>query len=235
MIGFFQTFCLYAFFYISMNSMRASTGAIIQGLDPLVTALIAHFFMPGDRLNFRRLISMFLGGISVLMVTAAGRGSLPQGGDETFGIILMGLALISNATAVILVARSSDDVDPFILTSAQLAIGGLFLLVAGLATEGVPRSVPPWYFFPALLWLSGITSGGFSIWYYLLKVRKETVSYITVWKFLIPVAGPLLAWIFIGNDQPSLLTFGGMFVTALAIMLFYSKKAEKPIPEREEA
>ena len=233
MVAVFQTFGLYAFFYSSLDNMRASTGAIINGLGPLVTALIAHFFMPGDRLSFRRLMSLVLGVLSVFLVTAAGKGSLPQGGDETFGILLMAGSLIVNGIAVVLVARSSDDVDPFILNSAQLTTGGLLLLFSGVLVEGLPRVAPPWYFYPALLWLAGVTSGGFSIWYYLLKVRKEAVSYITVWKFLIPVAGPLLTWIFIGNDKPSLLTFGGMFLTALAIMLFYSRKAEIPAVGKE--
>ncbi len=235
LIGFFQTFGLYAFFYLSLNAMRASTGAILNGLGPLATALSAHFFLPGDRLNRRRLFSMLLGVLSAALITLSGQKGGGGAGNETFGIILMGFSLLSNAAAMVLVARSSDDMDPFILNSAQLTLGGLLLLFSGLIFEGVPAVMPPWYFFPALIWLVGVTSGGFSIWYYLLKIRKEPVSHITVWKFLIPVAGPVLSWIFIGNDKPGILSLAGMTLTAFSIMLFYSKGPLGKILKKERA
>ena len=221
MIGFFQTFLLYSFFYLSLDNMRGSTGAIVNGLGPLATAVIAHFFMPGDRLNFRRLFSLCMGVLSVVLITWSGivPGSTR---NETFGIMLMMISLLANASAVVIVARTPDKLDPFVLNSAQLICGGTMLLIAGLLTGGVPAVAPPPLFYAGLFWLVCVTSGGFSIWYYLLKIRKEPVSHVTVWKFVIPFCGSLLSWIFIGNDSPDLISICGMLLTSVSIMLFYS-------------
>ena len=162
LIGLFQTFGLYSLFYFSLNNMRASTGAILNGLGPLVTALMAHFFMPGDRLTSRKFLSMLLGVASVVLVSGSGmatRGSVDSG--ELMGILLMSASLLVSGTAVILVARSSDELDPFILNSVQLTFGGLLLLSAGILTGALPRSIPPVHFYFALIWLVGVTSGGF--------------------------------------------------------------------------
>ncbi len=223
LVGFFQTFLLYSLFYLSLDNMRGSTGAIVNGLGPLMTALIAHFFMPGDRLSFRRLFSLCLGVLSVVLITWSGivPGSTK---NETFGIMLMMISLLANAGAVVIVARTPDRLDPFVLNSAQLFSGGTMLLLAGVLTGGLPAAVPPSLFYAGLLWLVCVTSGGFSIWYYLLKIRKEPVSHVTVWKFVIPFSGSLLSWIFIGDDSPDLISVGGMLLTSVSIMLFYSGK-----------
>ena len=49
--GFLQTFLLYSFFFNSLIYMRASTGAIVNGLGPLVIAVTAHFALAGNKLK----------------------------------------------------------------------------------------------------------------------------------------------------------------------------------------
>lgn len=221
-IGFFQTFLLYALFFSSLTSMRASTGALINGLNPLVTAVIAHFFMPGDRLNSRRFFSLVIAVSSMALITLSGMDPGGSAISETGGILLMVGALLSSAAATVIVARTSDDLDPFVLTSSQLTFGGVTLLFVGLVKEGLPEIAPPPLFYIALIWLVFVTAGGFSIWFYLLKIRKEPVSHLTIWKSLVPVSGSVLSWILLKNDSPSLFSVCGMVLTAFSIMLFYA-------------
>lgn len=229
LVGLFQTFMLYSFFYLALDNMRGSTGAIVNGMGPLVTALIAHFFLPGDRLNARRTISMILGVFSVFLITWSGVSASGTAINESRGIALMMFSLVANAAAMVLVAKTSDELDPFILNSAQLMVGGIMLvasgLVTGLVSGNLPDQWPPFIFYMALIWLVCVSSIGFSIWYYLLKIRKEPVSHVTVWKFLVPVSGSILSWIFMKNDSPDFPSLCGMVLTAIAITLFYSKKA----------
>jgi drug/metabolite transporter (DMT)-like permease len=131
-------------------------------------------------------------------------------------------ALVSGAMASVLVSRSPDDLDPFILNAAQLTLGGVGLLaLAALRGEAPYHGLPGLGFWLAMLWLMLVTGGGFSIWYYLIKVRKESLSEMAVWRFLIPLGGAVFSWIFLSGDTPALLSLGGVLLTALSIILFY--------------
>jgi len=221
-VGFFQTFLLYGFFFLSLDRMRASTGAIVNGGGPLLTAVIAHFLLPGDRLSRRRFFSLMSGVAGMVLVTWSGGRTEGAAAGEAAGILLMIAGMTAGSLASVIVARSPESIDPFVLNSAQLIFGSSGLLAAAFLTGSVPSEMPPPIFFGALVWLIAVTGGGFSIWYYLLKVRKEPVSYITVWKFLIPVSGALISWGFIHNDSPTLYSLGGMVLTGFSIFLFYS-------------
>jgi drug/metabolite transporter (DMT)-like permease len=141
--------------------------------------------------------------------------------SEVKGIILMLGGLIAGAVASVVVSKSADTLDPFILNTGQLIIGSLGLLGAAFIKGDHFYGIPTLGFWVSLVWLMTVTGGGFSIWYYLLKIRKEALSEMAVWRFLIPLGGAVLSWIFMKNDNPDLLSFGGMSLTALSIFLFY--------------
>ena len=235
-IGFLQTFGLYSFFFTSLTMMRASTGAIVNGLGPLIVACAAHFLLPGNRLKGRQFLCLLLGVCGVILVTLQSRSAGSAGESELKGILMMFGALLSGTIGSVLVSKSSDDLDPFILNAAQLTLGGLGLLaVAFFRAEAPYHGMPGLSFWLALLWLMVVTGGAFSIWYYLLKVRKEALSKMAVWRFLIPLAGAVFSWILIPGDHPALLSVAGVFVTALSIILFYREPRQilQPVDQGE--
>ncbi|MDC7240000.1 MAG: DMT family transporter [Spirochaetales bacterium] len=221
LVGFFQTFSLYALFFYSLTMMRASTGAIVNGIGPMVVALGAHFFLPGSRLRVRQFLCLVLGAAGVVLVAVSGTAS-GSAEPEYAGILLMFMSLLVGATASILVAKSSSDLDPFLLNAGQLTAGGLGLLLFALILGDRPYDgIQVFHFSLALGWLVFVSAAAFSIWYYLLKVRKEALSSMAVWRFLIPVSGAALSWIFMADDSPDLLSAAGMALTGFSIYQFY--------------
>jgi drug/metabolite transporter (DMT)-like permease len=53
----------------------------------------------------------------------------------------------------------------------------------------------------------------------LLKKPGVKVSDLNMWKFLIPVAGAILAWTILPGESPDLLSVLGMVVTAIALVI----------------
>ena len=158
--------------------------------------------------------------------TGADYGTQHLNFSELKGILLMLGGLVAGAFASVVVARSPDKLDPFVLNAGQLITGSMgLLLVAYIRGDQFYNGIPSAGFWFSLLWLVIVTSGGFSLWYYLLKIRKEALSEMAVWKFLIPLGGAVLSWIFIQDDNPDLLSFAGMCLTALSIFLFYRTSA----------
>jgi drug/metabolite transporter (DMT)-like permease len=52
LIAFLQVILQYSLFYMGVSMLPASISAMIVGSSPLFVALVAHFFLPGDRMNW---------------------------------------------------------------------------------------------------------------------------------------------------------------------------------------
>lgn len=227
-VSLFQTLLLYSCFFLSMSMVEASTGAIVNGMSPLIGALMAHFFLKGsgNTLTVRKLLS-FLVAVSGIVLITVGKGDLTTlgGRQEILGIVLMLTGSICGAIASIYIARKRSPINPVLLNSTQISIGGVFLLSVSFLTEGVNLSIftnPVPEFFIALVYLSFLSATAFSIWFYLLKDRAVPVTTLSIWKFIIPVAGALFSWIIIPGESPDLLSLGGMGAAALAVLIFFS-------------
>lgn len=228
-VALFQTVLLYSFFFLSMNMVEASTGAIVNGISPLVAALMAHFFLKGsgNRLNMRKIISFFIAVSGIILITV-GKGDLSTigGRQEILGIILMLTGSICGAISSIYIVKKSSPINPVLLNSTQISIGGLFLLTVSFFTEGVNFSVftdPHFEFFIALIYLSLLSAVAFSIWFYLLNNRAVPVTTLSIWKFIVPVGGAIFSWILIPGESPDPVSLGGMATTAVAVIVFFSK------------
>jgi drug/metabolite transporter (DMT)-like permease len=69
LISVFQTFLLYAFFYVGMTMVSGALGAIVIGASPLTIAITAHFVMPDDRMTSVKTFSLLLGLIGVMVIS----------------------------------------------------------------------------------------------------------------------------------------------------------------------
>lgn len=227
-VSLFQTVLLYSFFFLSMSLVEASTGAIVNGLSPLIGALMAHFFLKGkgNRLDMKK-ISSFLIALSGIIALTIGKGDLStfSGRRQILGIVLMLSGSICGAVASVYIARRKSPINPVLLNSTQISLGGLFLFILSLVTEGDNFSLfsdPQPEFFAALIYLSCLSATAFSIWFYLLKDREVPVTTLSIWKFIIPVGGAIFSWMIIPEEGPDPVSIAGMGATALAVILFFA-------------
>ncbi len=222
-----QTFLQYALFYTGIDKVPGSVAAIVIGSGPLFVALVAHYFMPNDKITWKKGgIIMF--GIAGIVLVSLGRGGANTGTVQLIGIIiLIGNNIVSGITNVI-IALDKKNVPPMILSSGSMIIGGLLLFLFSIPVEGIHFSPkPPEYYF-SLAWLSILSAVAISIWVTLLKRPEIVVSDLNLWKFLIPVAGALLAWIILPEETPDWITVTGMLITGSSlIFLNLLNKASK--------
>ena len=220
-IALFQTFILYGLFYLGMTLIPGALAAMVIGASPLVTAVLAHYCMTGDRLSPLKGGSLMLGlsGVAVLSLSRQPWVSA-TGLAEVVGIGVLLLANVAGALGNILVARHKAELDPVFLNSAQLFIGGLGLLLLSLLLEVQPSQPLPWSYYAALGWLAFLSAAAFSIWFVLLRRPGVRVSELNLWKFLIPVCGALFSWLLLPEEGPSQWPVLGMLCIAAAIVSF---------------
>ncbi|OPL14091.1 MAG: hypothetical protein AVO34_06235 [Firmicutes bacterium ML8_F2] len=220
-IALFQTFILYGLFYFGMTLIPGALAAMVIGASPLVTAVMAHYCMKGDRLSPLKGGSLLLGlgGVAVLSLSRQPWVSA-TGLAEVAGIGVLLLANVAGALGNILVARHKTELDPVFLNSAQLFIGGLGLWLLSLPLEAPLASNLPWAYFAALGWLAFLSAAAFSIWFILLRRPGVQVSELNLWKFLIPVCGALFSWQLLPEEGPSLWPVVGMLFIAAAVIIY---------------
>lgn len=220
-VSFFQTFLLYALFYLGITLVSGAVTAIIIGASPLVAALLAHYCMGNDSLTPAKVFSLGLGvaGVIVLCVSREPWSS-PAGLKEFGGIMLLLLSTVSSIYGNILVARDKKHMEPVMLNSIQIFLGGFFLFLLSLPLEGLPRKILPLEYYAVLLWLAALSAIAFSLWFVLLRRPGIRVSEVNIWKFIIPVFGAALSWLLLPGESPTVSSVAGMLSIALSIILF---------------
>lgn len=218
-LSFFQTFLLYGLFYMGMTMVSGAVGAIVVGSSPLFTAIIAHYCMTDDRMTVYQTASIMSGIIGVCVISMSRQPWLSSGWREFTGILILILGNMSCAIGNVIVAKDRQNINPLILNSSQIFLGGGFLFLISLPLEGMPNFVYPLKFYLVLLWLAVISAAAFSLWFVLLKRPEVKVSELNIWKFIIPVSGATLSWIMLPGESPNRMLVIGMIFIALSIVI----------------
>lgn len=221
LIAFLQVVLQYSLFYMGVNLVPASISAMIVGSSPLFVALIAHFSVATDRMNWIKTASIFLGIAGVAIITL-GRKSLPSGAEIALpGVLFLILNNLASGVTNVVVSRTKHTISPMILTSSSLFIGGIVLFLISFPFEGIPEQTFPAEYFIALGWLSFLSAAAITIWNTLLRRPSVKVSELNIWKFLIPVSGALLSWIILPDEKPDLTSVTGMLLIGVSLVVLY--------------
>ncbi|MGV8093445.1 MAG: DMT family transporter [Mangrovibacterium sp.] len=231
-IALLQTVIQYMLFYSGVDLLPASIAAMITGSSPLFVSIVAHFSFKDDRMSWLKVLSILMG-VAGVAVISLGRSHLPSGAViSLLGVTLLLANNFFSGWANVLVAKRPRQISPIVLSSSSLFFGGIGLIIISIPFEGYGlKAVAPEYF-AALAWLSFLSAATFAIWYTLLQRSDVKVSQLNMWKFLIPVAGAVLSWILIPNEEPDWISVSGMLVIA-ASLLFNSYSNRKKITSAE--
>ncbi len=223
LIGLMQTFLQYALFYTGIDMVPGAVGAIVIGSGPLFIAVVAHFFVPGDKINMKKAMIILFGLSGVVLVSLGRHGEAAGESLKLIGIlILVGNNIISGISNVI-IALEKKKIPPLVLSSASMIFGGGLLFLFSIPVEGWSPSVKPLPYYLSLGWLSILSAVAISLWVTLLKKPGIMVSELNMWKFLIPVVGAILAWILLPDESPDWISIAGMIITGVAL-IFISRQ-----------
>lgn len=173
--------------FLSPGRTGAGVAAVLGNLQPVIVPALAAMFL-GERMSGGKWAALLLGlAGGVLIATPAFAG--PAGVD---GPLLALAASLGLAASAIIVKRMQPHLDVLRLTAWQLIVGSLPLLLVSAVTES--RFAITWNssFLGILLFLAlPGTAVANAIWYWL--IRQGDVGRLTMFFFLVPVLGLLLA------------------------------------------
>lgn len=223
-VSLLSTVIVYALFYLGISMGSASTTAIVVGGGPLFIAIMAHLFMPDDKITLRKALSLLIGLGGIWAIAMSRYRDETSGPAAFWAVFLLIGSNVSGGLGNILIAKSRRDINPLTLSALQLTLGGAALFLISMAVEPMDTALKPLPYYGALLYLSLLSAGAMTIWFSLLSRPGIKVSEINIWKFIIPVAGALLSWTLLKDEHPDWGQLLGMAAIAVALVLMHYKR-----------
>jgi drug/metabolite transporter (DMT)-like permease len=196
--------------FLALDLTAVSRAVVIFYTMPVWLALMAHVWLPGERLNRVRMAGLVLAfagtAIAILDRSHEGGGTASLTGD----LLALGGALGWAGTAFMTKVTAMRRVGPEMQLFWMVAVSAPVLLLAAPFFGPLVRDLQPMH----LVWLafmsSVVVAGGFIAWLWLLSIYPAAT--VASFSFLTPVLSLGLGWLVLGE------TLGPAIILAAALV-----------------
>ncbi|MCM3906442.1 MAG: EamA family transporter [Pyrinomonadaceae bacterium] len=216
----------YGLLFWGEQYISSGLAALLQATIPAFGLVIAHFYLPGERMTPAKILGVVMGvaGVGVIFsnqLSVAGSGALA-------GSAALVLSSVCAAYSNVLVKARGQHLDPAILASGQMLCGFLPLLLIGIPREGNPfnfRWTP--MALVALFYLAIIGSVTAFLLYYWL-VRNMDVTKTMLIALVTPVVAVTLGMLVLEEKLDWRTVVGGaMIISGIGLIVVRSVKKSK--------
>ena len=194
----------------------SALASILNGMTPLFTILLAHFFVADDRLTLTKVIGILLGFGGLLLLIAP---SLLSGlRATTLGLLAVTMAAACYGVALVYARNHLRGLPPLVAPATQMLLASLFILPLALGVER-PFTLPlPSFSALAAMLALGVfgTAIAFTLYYRLME--RANASYVSMVTYIIPVFGVLLG-VFVLGERLTWHAYAGFAFILLGVML----------------
>jgi drug/metabolite transporter (DMT)-like permease len=211
-LGITSTTIAFAAMFLSPGLAGAGIASVLGNSQPIFAVALAVPLL-GERLTPGKHVALLFGTLGVILIALPSIAS--SGVRGVAGPALALGASLSLAVGSVIAKRMGPEVDLLSVSAWQLIAGSLPLLVV----SGVAESGPWMNFDPRFLGILAFlaiaeTAVPTPLWYWLL--RKDEVGRLSLFLFLVPVLGLLIAAVIFG-ERVNLLEVVGIAATLMGI------------------
>ena len=171
---------------------------LLLNTQPIITAVLAHWFVAHDRLTWSKLAGLLMAVSGVFFVFR--ESFLQEASGMRIGDMLALLAAVSWGTQNIVTKHIVRDMRPAAITTWQAGISSVLFLVTGLlvGTGPLPKRPLDLAFYGATAYIILVaTVLGFVAWVYLIE--RNPPSQVTSFCFITPIASLFFGWLLLGE------------------------------------
>ncbi|MCB1394733.1 MAG: EamA family transporter [Rhodobacter sp.] len=195
----------------AQQHVLSSFVGISMALVPLFTLVIAHVFLPGERLTLPRVAGFALGLIGVGVLIGPGAfASLGTSLEPVARFVCIGVTLSYSIGAVI--TRRCPPVDPVVFSTASVVVAGAIMLPVTLAVIGLPQAMPGLRATVAMAYL-GLMPTAAATLLMVHVIRTAGPTFLTQTNYQVPVWSVIFGMLILSEPLP------GRFLAALALIL----------------
>ena len=215
-MSFFSSVAPFALFCYAEQTIESALAAILNGMTPIFTAILAQFFISSDRIGLQKCVGIILGTGGVLLLFAP---KIIEGlNGTTMGMLAALAASFSYAISHIFGKKFTSGYKPFVAPAAQMITSALMLWPFVLVHDDF-LNLP----FPSFTAIGGVLGLGllgtlcaFIIYYKLLEHSGPTA--ISMVACFFPVIGMCLGYLFF-NETFTLWGLAGSGLIFLGMLL----------------
>lgn len=197
-------------FNLGMKYTLAGRSSILMSMNPIFVTVLAHFFIPNDRLNIKKIIGLALAFFGMLVVF---RDKINVSQTRVIGDIVMIISAFLVSTMTIITKRIVQNINTYKLLFWEMLIGlipffGLSFIFEDFSWDNININLIISTLYMALI-ISGFT---FILWTLLLK--RYSASKLSVFIFIMPIFGIGLSAIMLHDPITAYLVIGTILIAA---------------------
>jgi drug/metabolite transporter (DMT)-like permease len=231
-VGVLQFALNYGLVFWGEQHISSGLAAVLQSTFPAFGLVIAHFYLPQERMTPGRVVGVLLGvfGVAVIFsdqLSIAGSMAL-------LGSVALVLSAFFGSYGNVLVKAYAGKIDPQVLAAGQMVFGFVPLLAIGFATEGNPLKFH-WTTMAVISLLYLVVVGSvvaFALYYWL--VRHMDVTNTMLIALVTPAVAVILGMMVLHEKLNwRLLAGGACIISGLALIVFRKRHKSVSISEEE--
>ncbi len=216
-----QTILQYLFIYIGLAHTLSSKSSILNQVGVFLLVIASPLFFRNERLTVRKALGCSLGFAGIVLINLNGSW------DWRFTMAGEGFVILSSlsaATGYLISKAVAQRGDPVVITGYQQLLGGLVLLVPGLAGGGRLALADPAAVI-LLLFLAVSVAVVYILWMLLLKYND--VSEMSIFKFGVPVVSFVTSGLLLQEKVISINSLLALLLVSGGIILVNMKRPGK--------
>ncbi|MCA1573328.1 MAG: EamA family transporter [Acidobacteria bacterium] len=213
----------YGLLFWGEQFISSGLAALLQATIPAFGLVIAHFYLPGERMTPARILGVVLGVLGVALVFSS---QLEIAGPKALaGCTALVLSSVCAAYSNVLVKAYGKQLDPAILAGGQMFFGMIPLLLIGIPLEGNPlrfRWTPMAWL--ALFYLAIVGSViAFLLYYWLVRNMEVTKTMLIA--LVTPVVAVTLGMLILDEELNwRTLAGGAMIISGIGLIVLWRQK-----------
>ncbi len=215
----------YALVYWGAQYISSGLASVLFSTHPFFVALFAHSILPAERFTLAKGIGLLLGVGGVLIIFSEKLGLGPD--LALWGMVALVASAATSGYAIVLVKRYLTEISPIVLTTMQMTLAAVLIILLGLVTEDLRTMRFTTSALGSLLYLSLVGSAlTFSLYYWLLgRIEATRLALIA---FATPVVALFLGWATYGEKIDARTLLGAALVfLGIYIVNYTSLQAKK--------
>jgi drug/metabolite transporter (DMT)-like permease len=216
-------------FTLALQLVSSAVASVLIALAPLLTALMAHLWLPDERLTPSRAAGLAAGFAGVMLLILTGTTGLTSGEAplDVRGFLLVLVAAVAVAITGLYTRQRLQGVDTLIVTAGQTVLGLAVVLPLTLIFDPVDLRAISWRAWLAVSW-SGLLDSFAGFFLFIYVIQRFGPSLATLPWYVTPVVAAGLGALLLG-EQISL-----PLVAASALILsgvYLASRRARPAPE----
>lgn len=182
-------------FYFGLSKTTASHGTLIANVLPFIVMILAHYFIPGDTINLKKISGLILGFTGVLVLFF---DNIVMTGNALQGDLLVLLAVFIWGCHVVYIKTIIEGFHPIQITLYPISMAAPIFLLSGFLWDDVMVRFIDASIVKAMLYQTFVTAS-FGLVAWNTMIRKFGATTLHSFIFIMPISGVFLGVILLNE------------------------------------